>query len=200
MHIPDTKTKTERTFVIAGKVSSDIKFFFLNYQIGKCVRQAVGINKFGSIPKEIAKYLKLPEPEAYTGHCFRRSSATILVDAGGDLLALKRHGGWKSAAVAEGYIDDSIANKTATAQKICHSIDKPSTLTDKNKCFSYDIIINKEDTEVRNITENSLEDHLNKADNKVHQQEVDIRNMMQRAGAFTFNNCQNITINVNVHK
>ena len=107
VHIPDTKTKTERTFVIAGnlykiclkylmirkQVSSDIKFFFLNYQNGKCVRQAVGINKFGSIPKEIAKYLKLPEPEAYTGHCFRRSSATILVDAGGDLLALKRHGG-----------------------------------------------------------------------------------------------------------
>jgi integrase len=37
--------------------------------------------------KEIANYLKLPEAENYTGHSFRRSSATILVDAGADIIA-----------------------------------------------------------------------------------------------------------------
>lgn len=61
--------------------------------------------------KEIAKFLSLENPESYTGHCFRRSSATILVNSGTDLLALKRHGGWRSSAVAEGYVDDSIKNK-----------------------------------------------------------------------------------------
>lgn len=76
----------------------------------------------GSIPKQIAEYLGLPDAKLYTGHCFRRSSATILVDAGGDLLELKRHGGWRSSTVAEGYVDDSINNKTATSSKISCAI------------------------------------------------------------------------------
>ncbi|CAH1383311.1 unnamed protein product, partial [Tenebrio molitor] len=72
--------------------------------------------------KAIAAFLKLPNPEQYSGHSFRRSSVTILVDAGGDITALKRHGGWKSTAVAEGYMDESVKNKTDTANKISSSI------------------------------------------------------------------------------
>jgi hypothetical protein len=63
--------------------------FFLNYQNQKCARQPVDVNKLGSIPKQIAIYLNLKNPELYTGYCFRRSSATILVDAGGDMETLK---------------------------------------------------------------------------------------------------------------
>lgn len=44
-----------------------------------------------------AQFLKLPDPLAYTGHCFRRTSATLLVNGGSDILQLKRHGGWKSS-------------------------------------------------------------------------------------------------------
>jgi hypothetical protein len=47
-----------------------------------------------------------------------RSSATILVDAGGDILSLKRHGGWKSTTVAESYVEESIANKISISNKI----------------------------------------------------------------------------------
>lgn len=47
----------------------------------------------------------------YTGHCFRPTSATILVDAGNDITFLKRHSEWKATAVAEIYIDESIHNK-----------------------------------------------------------------------------------------
>ena len=50
----------------------------------------------------------------------RRSSATMLVDSGGDLTELKRHGGWKSSQVAEGYIENSIENKLTVSQKICN--------------------------------------------------------------------------------
>jgi hypothetical protein len=32
----------------------------------------------------------------------------MVVDAGGDILTLKRVGGWKSSGIAEGYVDDSI--------------------------------------------------------------------------------------------
>lgn len=59
------------------------------------------------MPKEVAKYLNLQNPEQYTGHCYRRTSATMLVNAGGDITSLKRHGGWKSTEVAEGYIDNT---------------------------------------------------------------------------------------------
>ncbi|KAJ8909287.1 hypothetical protein NQ315_011363 [Exocentrus adspersus] len=41
------------------------------------------------------KYRFIPKftiPEQYTGHCFRRSSTSILADSGADLLTIKRHG------------------------------------------------------------------------------------------------------------
>lgn len=135
--IPDSKTKTQRSFIVSKKwygtckkyinlrpSEADTKRlpFFLNYQYKKCTQQCVGINKFGTVPSKIAEFLGLANPKQYTGHCFRRSSATILVDAGGDLLALKRHGGWRSSAVAESYVDNSTKNKTENAVKISSAI------------------------------------------------------------------------------
>lgn len=142
--IPDTKTKIPRSFIISGKFygicknyielrnlikDTNIQQFFLNFQKGKVTRQVVGINKLGAVPKNIAEYLKLPNAALYTGHCFRRTSATILVDAGGDLMALKRHGGWKSSTVAENYVDESILNKTITSNRILHSVVNHSAST-----------------------------------------------------------------------
>ncbi|KAJ8912718.1 hypothetical protein NQ315_012272 [Exocentrus adspersus] len=57
--------------------------------------------------EDMGKY----EPELYTGHCFRRTGATMVVDAGGDILSLKHAGGWKSSEIAMSYVDDSINNK-----------------------------------------------------------------------------------------
>lgn len=48
--------------------------------------------------------LKIPNQEMYSSHSFRRSSAILLVHAGG----------WKSTTVVERYIDDSTKNKTET--------------------------------------------------------------------------------------
>lgn len=139
--IPDTKTKTIRSFTVTSPYYEIYKkyanlrpsnvngpWFFINYQKGKCTVQRIGVNKLGGMGKEIAKYLNLPNHELYTGHCFRRSSATILVDAGGDITSLKRHGGWKSTAVAEGYIDKSEKNKFDTANKIVNAIQSISNI------------------------------------------------------------------------
>ena len=54
--------------------------------------------------KQVVKFLVLPNPELYTGHSFRRTSETLLVDSG----ALKSHGGWKSTLVAKGNIAEYI--------------------------------------------------------------------------------------------
>ncbi|XP_029171249.1 uncharacterized protein LOC114940677 [Nylanderia fulva] len=122
--IPTTKNYKPRTFVVTDEFYSTYKKyvklrpkdiqtsrFFLNYQNGKCTQQPIGINKFGRMPKIIAKYLKLPDPDSYTSHTFRRTSATLLADSGVDILTLKRHGGWKSNTVAEGCVENSINNK-----------------------------------------------------------------------------------------
>ena len=111
--VPQTKTKIPRNFTITGNYYNIIKkytdlrppnvpnSFFLNYQNGKCTKQIIGINKFGQMGKTIAEYLQLKNPEKYTGHCLRRSSATLYADGGASMTALKRHGGWKSASVKQ---------------------------------------------------------------------------------------------------
>ncbi|KAJ8954568.1 hypothetical protein NQ317_005909 [Molorchus minor] len=42
------------------------------------VRSQLRKNTMGKIPNVVATYLKLPDVACYTGHCLRRSSATLL--------------------------------------------------------------------------------------------------------------------------
>lgn len=147
--IPNTKNYKPRTFTIVGDFYINIckKYlslrpdvidtdrFFIKYQNGVCHRAVMGIHKISSIPKEIALFLRLADVKEYTGHCLRRTSATLLVDNGGDICSLKRHGGWRSTTVAEGYIDDSLRNKNDTAMKIldvndCNLIPMENNTTD----------------------------------------------------------------------
>lgn len=144
VHILNTKNKVSRTFTVMDSSEDNIGYlqilkkyiavknkskienskdsrFFMGYRRGKCFNQPVGKNTFYRIPQIIATFLKLPNPERYTGHCFRRTSATLLVNAGMDVLGLKRHGGWKSATIAESYVADSIYQKLETAKKILNA-------------------------------------------------------------------------------
>lgn len=143
--LPDTKTKKERSFVIRGAYVKVVEKyqalrppnintnrFFVAFSSGKCTRQVIGKNKMSAMPKEIAKYLGLPNIELYTGHSFRRTSATLLADAGADITQIKRHGGWKSDTVAEGYIENSVQNKNKISCQIGNSI----TLKTSSDSFS----------------------------------------------------------------
>lgn len=141
--ITDSKNHSARSFVISEEVNNG-KFlqlyrkyanlrplsvtshrrFFIKYSNGKCTVQCVGINTFGKIPSEIAAYLRLPNPERYTGHSFRRSSATFLADTGEEITNIKRLGGWKSTSVAEGYIEESEKQRENLCNKILNA---PST-------------------------------------------------------------------------
>ncbi|WP_219823724.1 hypothetical protein, partial [Enterobacter cloacae complex sp. 2DZ2F20B] len=56
--------------------------FFIKYVDGMCHRQVVGIHKISGVPQEVAKYLKLENFKEYSGHCLRRTSATLFVDSG----------------------------------------------------------------------------------------------------------------------
>ena len=52
--------------------------FFIQYNKGRCIRQPIGRHKIAAVPETIANYLLLPNSKRYTGHCFRRTSATLL--------------------------------------------------------------------------------------------------------------------------
>lgn len=136
INITETKNSIERTFLVTNNICT-INFitlfkkylslrpphvnhsrFFLSYKQQKCTVQPIGINTIAKIPSIIAKYLAKPEPHNFTGHCFRRTSATLLVNEGGDLIQLKKHGGWKSTKVAEGYVDKSTVLQRSTANLI----------------------------------------------------------------------------------
>ncbi|KAI4461111.1 phage integrase-related [Holotrichia oblita] len=124
INIPHTKNKSCRKFVIVEPMwidvvtryvlirpSPDIPRLFIGFRSGKPTRQNMGHNTISTSAIKIVTYLKLPDANNYTGHSFRRTSATILADNGGDILSLKRHGRWKSSTVAEVYVEDSITDK-----------------------------------------------------------------------------------------
>jgi len=159
--IETTKTKIVRSFTITGEFVPIVRKymnlrprklittrFFVNYQKAKCTAQVVGKNKFSKMPKEVACFLELADPEKYTGtdfyeffiqslwrtkanllfihvlgHSFRRTSATILANTKNVTMEMvKRHGGWKSTKVAEQYIEDSVEYKRHTGNVIESSI------------------------------------------------------------------------------
>lgn len=78
----------------------------------------LGKNSMRSIPKFIATFLGLSDTDSFTGQCFRRSSATTLADSNVSRLNLKRHGGWKSDSVAEGYLLNSKKLRTDIASTL----------------------------------------------------------------------------------
>ncbi|KAK4881350.1 hypothetical protein RN001_004669 [Aquatica leii] len=114
--IPKTKNNVPQVFLRPAHTPHDR--YFLTYREGKCSILPIGINKIGQMPKSIATFLNLSNPEFYTGHCFRRNSVSEFANRGGDLITIKKHGGWKSSAVAEGYIDATITKKFEVAQKL----------------------------------------------------------------------------------
>ena len=91
---------------------------FKTIRKGKFTDIPKGVNKIREIPQFIAKFLGLPNPERYTGQCFRRTSATALADSGASRLQLKRAGCWLSDSVVEGYINDSKRLRSDIAQNL----------------------------------------------------------------------------------
>lgn len=60
-----------------------------------------------------------------TGHSFRRTSATLLANTGVDVLAFKRHNGWKSAYIAENNVAENLNNKKEIVNNILYNKIQP---------------------------------------------------------------------------
>ncbi|KAJ8911221.1 hypothetical protein NQ315_014933 [Exocentrus adspersus] len=101
------KLKFRGNFSLHLEVSKVSTWLKLCVDTSHYVHQILAMTDFlWVLDKESVLDCRLELILSYTGHCFRRSSTSILADSGADLLTIKRHGGWKSNTVA-GYIDTS---------------------------------------------------------------------------------------------
>ena len=81
----------------------------------------MGKTTIAAVPRNVAKFLNLKNPNFFTGHALRVTSATVLADEGANSLSLKRHGRWKSDAVAEEYLRESKQVRKETANLLAGS-------------------------------------------------------------------------------
>lgn len=140
VNLPTTKNKEKKYYVISGEFAKIIREymklrppsttsnrFFIQFRNGKCVNQVMGKHSIAKIPKNVATFLGLDQPSAYTGHSYRRTGTTIAADAGASLEDLKRLGPWKSSKVCEGYIQQSSTYKRKLGNMITGAVNLPST-------------------------------------------------------------------------
>jgi hypothetical protein len=111
-----------------------------------------------------------------------------LADSGADLLTLKRHGGWKSNTVAEGYVEDSVCQKKRIGQQIANAIsEKPSTSRERPH---HQINPNDQIT-----TQSPINIHIQEKEN-IEIENSNTCNNSQNIN-FHFSNCPNISIIIN---
>ena len=106
---------------------------------------------------------------SYSGHSFRRTSATFLASQGISAVQLQEFRRWKNMTVAMRYFADSKSNKTELAGKLKNKLNKEK----KNKLVN--------EPQVQHGSKNYLNHEEHKDDNK------------KGTNNFYFSNC-NVTI------
>lgn len=120
--VSDTFYDVYKSYLALRPKNATSDKFFLKFSKGKCFNQNLGINKIGDAPKEIAKFLNLPNIHLYTGHSFRRSGATCLVNTGASVNTLKDYGQWRSFGSMQRYYESNEVNKVNISKTICNEI------------------------------------------------------------------------------
>lgn len=154
--LPTTKVHKPKTFTVESAYAETIarylslrpqnvsrQNFHLKCVNGtRCINQVIGLNKIGSMPKELAKWLGLPNSNEYTEHSFRRTSTTLLFNAGASMRTLMNHGRWTSPKVAEGCIADPINNKRKIYRQVTNMIDRNPAVENPPKKQQLEVNIN----------------------------------------------------------
>ncbi|KAJ8913255.1 hypothetical protein NQ315_012873 [Exocentrus adspersus] len=113
--LEDTKTKAERSFIITpDTVPFDLPGLHTIDFLSTISKKNVPFNPLESIKSQNSYTLRI------FLHIWVIASdvAMLLANAGANMEVIKRHGGWRSSTVAEGYIEDCENTKINIAQKI----------------------------------------------------------------------------------
>ena len=78
-----------------------------DHATAKFLKDPIGKNKLAVIGKEVAKILLKPNPDEFTGHCWRRSSATAAAESGATTMELRTHYDWAQDSMCKEYVDKS---------------------------------------------------------------------------------------------
>ena len=83
------------------------RVFYTGRKNGGLVAQPMGRNMLCEVPHQVARFLGKSNPEDYTFHSFRRSSATAAADAGATPQQMVDFFGWKHPSMTAEYISTS---------------------------------------------------------------------------------------------
>jgi integrase len=110
----------------SNQLDADSELFRQCLKGGGYSKVPMGINLLYKIPGEVATRLNLQDPMKYTGHSFRRSSATQMANAGATSTDLRRFYHWKNDSTANQYIDKSAVHGERIGNMIA-GVDVPSS-------------------------------------------------------------------------
>jgi len=102
---------------------------FPQFRHGSVTKQKHGKTFFYELPRRVANFLALPNPKQYTGHSIRRTATTWLALNGMTAQGLQVFGGWKSASIAQEYVESSDTFKLSIAKHMMseHSENAPTS-------------------------------------------------------------------------
>lgn len=138
---------TIKKYIDCFPVDCRVGRFFRMVNDGKAMDRPIGKNMMAKYPRLCAETLGKVNVKDFTGHAFRRTSATIVADSGASMVALKRHGRWQSDKVADGYIADSKKSKFVVAScfsggKESESIEVKSSGFNLSSCSFSNCVVN----------------------------------------------------------
>lgn len=115
----------------ARNVNSPHENLFKNVRSNKhkelyLTKQNIGKRTLSEYGQKIAEFLQLENPEAYTGHCFRRTAATLMANNGGNAIGMKQFFRWSSTKTASEYVQNSTRNKKNLSSLVNDTLGKTS--------------------------------------------------------------------------
>lgn len=122
-------TKKVQQYIELCPKNYSSKRFFVHYGNGKCTQKNIGIHKICEVPRYVAEFLKSPNSDGFTRHCFRRTSGTLASDSGARTQIIKKLERWRSDAIAQRYIENSLQNRELIYDKVTHQHDLSVPIT-----------------------------------------------------------------------
>ena len=109
------------------------RVFYTGRKNGGLQSQPMGRNMLCEVPHQIARFLGKPNPEDFTFHSFRRSSATAAADAGATAQQMQDFFGWKHPSMTAEYISTSRHQLNNMARKLGNVQEEGSKAKGKKK-------------------------------------------------------------------
>ena len=94
------------------------RVFYTGRKDGQLTRQVMGRNMLSEVPHMVAEFLGKENPQDYTFHSFRRSSATAAADQGATAQQMVDFFGWNSHGMTNEYISTSNHQVTSMARRL----------------------------------------------------------------------------------